>query len=141
MYDIEDQICIMRDKFGTFKKEKRSSLPQADGIGSINHTTNEAANQSKQENSAVKANAQSYFKRYSLMYPVGRHLAMKCLETNLMKFCMLPVDAKEVTCVTYNEKRNMIAVGIKQWVFEGYYNHHLSVLFYGLENGIFKRFK
>ena len=75
------------------------------------------------------------------MYPVGKHLAMKCLETNLMKFCMLPVDSKEVTCITYNEKRNMVAVAVKSWVFEGYNNHHLSVLFYQIDNGIFKRCK
>jgi hypothetical protein len=54
---------------------------------------------------------------------------------------MLPVDSKEVTCITYNDKRTMIAIAVKSWVFEGYHTNHLTVLFYSIEAGVFKRLK
>ena len=40
-YDIQDQVCMMREKFGEWKKDKRNSAPQNDGIGSINYNSND----------------------------------------------------------------------------------------------------
>lgn len=66
---------------------------------------------------------------------------MKCLKTNLMKFLMLPVDAKYVTCIAYNTQRTLVAIAIKAWVFPEFNSNHLTVLFYSIADGVFRQMK
>ena len=55
-----------------------------------------------------------------------------------MKFLMLPVDAKYVTCIAYNTQRTLVAIAVKAWVFPEFNSNHLTVLFYSIADGIFR---
>jgi hypothetical protein len=55
-----------------------------------------------------------------LVYPVGRHIGFRELETGKMKFLKMPSDAKCITALCFNTQKNLLAVAVKIEDFKGY---------------------
>ena len=70
------------------------------------------------------------FKKLQLLYPIGRHIAVKSLDNQLMKFINLPKDVKYITAIAFNTKQNMLTVGVKNLDFIDYDFENLSVYLY-----------
>ena len=55
------------------------------------------------------------FSEMVIMYPVGRHVAFRSLETQKMKFIQLPNHVHTIQCLAINHKRDVVAIGVKIW--------------------------
>ena len=62
-----------------------------------------------------------------LMYPVGRHIAFKSLDSQKMRFLQLPNEAKRVTAITMNKASDLVAIAYEVWDFDSHNMHHLKV--------------
>jgi hypothetical protein len=70
------------------------------------------------------------FKKLQLLYPIGRHIAVKSLDNQLMKFINLPKDVKYITAIEFNTKQNTLTVGVKNLDFTDFDFQNLSVYLY-----------
>lgn len=70
------------------------------------------------------------FKKLQLLYPIGRHIAVKSLDNQLMKFIHLPKDVKYITAIGFNTKQNTLTVGVKNLDFTDFDFQNLSVYLY-----------
>ena len=66
------------------------------------------------------------------MYPVGRHLGIKSLDTGLMKFLKLPSDVQNVTAIAFNTAQNLMAVAVRNNDIQGFEQLNLSIYFYSI---------
>jgi len=55
------------------------------------------------------------FQNLMIMYPVGRHVAFRSLETHRMKFLKLPNEVHTIQCLTLNNRQDVVAVAVKLW--------------------------
>lgn len=74
----------------------------------------------------------SSFKKLKLVYPVGRHIGIRNLGTNQMRFVKLPNDVKHVTSLTFNTQKTLLAVAVRNQDLEGYEQLNCTVYVYSV---------
>ena len=81
------------------------------------------------------------FKNLILMYPVGRHITFRSLETNRMRFLRLPNEVHTIQAIKLSKDKSKIAVGVRLYApcDEVDDNIDLQIYFYELVGREFTR--
>jgi len=103
-YNVYGQINIIKDEFGGFKTEQAAEI-EAEGENDERTSAHNSFSRTQSNMTKAYNNPASKMSNhlpiitstdYILIYPVGRHIAFKSVETKKMKFLLLPNEAKEV---------------------------------------------
>jgi hypothetical protein len=73
-------------------------LPEADD--QVENSFNAPGLSASEKRTDVKD--ENHFRKLKMIYPVGRHLGLRSLGSNLMRFLRLPSDIKNITSLTFS---------------------------------------
>jgi hypothetical protein len=65
------------------------------------------------EQKALLEDRPNPFKGLIVMYPVGRHIAFRSLETSRMRFLKLPNEVHTIQAIRMSRTKDKIAIGVR----------------------------
>jgi hypothetical protein len=100
--EIGGHIHVFQDVVGIFKthekKNQSKSLKEDYELGTDYRDLHE------NHHAPPRSQKSNEFSDMIIMYPVGRHIAFRSLETSRMKFIQLPNHVHTVQCIALNNK-------------------------------------